>query len=214
MANRNINDCYNLCLYIVRKERGVFLKVADFNANIDAGLLDAVELWFQGYGENQILHDAIRPLRIYQPFTSNTGGFVNFNSNYIHLLGGVFTVYGSAVTKPTMINEDEFVDAMRSQLRAISNEYPIIVDTATGLSIYPQSTQTGAYWYLRRPVSPSLAVTQVGRDLTYDATNSVQIELNEIYWNNVVARALKYAGVNMDEDGVYKFAQAYQQETQ
>lgn len=213
MANRNINDCYNLCLYIVRKERGVFLKVADFNANIDAGLLDAVELWFQGYGENQILHDAIKPLRVYQPFTSNSGGFVTYPSNYLHLIGTPFTVSGSTITNGRFINEDEFQSANTSQLRPLQNSDPIFIDTATGLSIYPQSTQTGAYWYLRRPTSPLLVVTTVGRAITYDSTNSVQIELLEIYWNNIIARALKYSGVNMDEKGVIDFANQYQNET-
>jgi len=210
---RTINDLYNISVYIVRKERGIFLKVADFNQNMDAGILDAVEFWFKGYGIDQVLHDAIRPLRAYQPFTSNSSGFVAYNSNYIHLLGNPFTVYGSTVTSPKIINEDEFSDAMTNQVRAVSNEYPIIVDTATGFSIYPQSTQTGAYWYLRRPVAPTLAVTQVGRTVTYDSANSVQVELNEMYWNNVVARALKYAGINMDEKGVSDFANQFDAET-
>lgn len=210
---RDINSLYNLAQYILRKERGVFLTVSDFNQNMDAGLLDAVEFWFSGYGADQKLHDAIKPLRVYQPFTSNSGGFVTYPSNYLHLIGSPFTVSGSTITNGTFINEDEFISANRSQLRPIQNSDPIFVDTATGLSIYPQAAQTGAYWYLRRPVSPLLVVTTVGRAITYDSVNSVQVELLEVYWNNVVARSLKYAGINMDEKGVSDFANQYQAET-
>lgn len=210
---RNINNLYNLSVYILQKERGVFLKVSDFNANMDAGLLDAVEFWFKGYGENQVLHDAIKPLRVYQPFTSNSGGFVTYPSNYLHLIGTPFTVSGSTITNGRFINEDEFQSAQTSQLRQVQNSDPIFVDTAGGLSIYPQTTQTGAYWYLKRPASPLLVVTQVGRDLTYDSTNSVQVELLEVYWNNILARSLKYAGINMDEKSVSDFANQYQNET-
>lgn len=211
---RNINSIYNLARFIIRKERGVFLSIDDFNQNIDAGLLDAVQFWFKGYGADQILHDAIRPLRAYQPFTSDSSGFVTFPSDYLHLIGTPFTVYGSSVTEPRFVNEDELANALRSQLRAVTNDNPILVDSATGFSIYPQQQQTGAYFYLRRPVSPILSVTQVGRVVTYDPGTSVQIELNEIYWNNVLARALVYSGINMNEEGILKFAVMYEKETE
>lgn len=210
---RTIFSLYELSRYIVSKERGVYLTIPDFNQNMDAGLLDAVEFWFQGYGENQTLHDAIRPLRTYQPFTSSSAGFVTFPSDYAHLLGNPYTVYGSTVTNGRFINEDEFISATTSQLRSLDSSNPVFLDSATGFWIYPQTTQVGAYWYLRRPLSPVLAYTQVGRAITYDSANSVQVELNEMYWNNVVARSLKYAGINMDEEAVSEFAEKYQEET-
>lgn len=210
---RNINDLYNLERYIVRKERGVFLTISNFNQNMDAGLLDAVEFWWEQYGVDQKIHDAIRPLRVYQPFTSDSSGFVAFPSNYLHLIGTPFTVSGSSVTHPTWVNEDELPFALTSQLRAVTNDYPLLVDSSTGFSVYPQTTQIGAYFYLRRPASPILAVTISGRTQTYDSANSVQVELNESYWNNVVARSLKYAGINMSEQEVFQFSEMYNQET-
>lgn len=211
--SRTINDCYNLCVYIVRKERGVFYKISSFNQNLDAGMFDAIAEWWGQYGVDQKIHDAIRPLRVYQPFTSDSSGFVTFPSNYIHLIGQPFTVYGSAVTKPTAVNEDELPFALTSQLRPVSMDYPLMIDTATGLSFYPQQTQTGAYFYLRRHASPVLAYTQSGRTITYDSANSVQIELNEIYWNNILAKSLRYVGINMDEKSVSEFAELYNSET-
>jgi hypothetical protein len=210
---RTINDVYNLCRYIVKKERGVFYKIPSFNQNLDAGMFDAIEWWWEQYGVDQKIHDAIRPLRVYQPFTSDSSGFVTFPSNYIHLIGQPFTIYGSAVTKPTAVNEDELPFALTSVQRAVSMEYPIMIDTATGISFYPQQTQIGTYFYLRRHASPVLAYTQVGRVVTYDAANSVQIELNEIYWNNIIARSLRYVGINMDEKAISDFAEMYNAET-
>lgn len=210
---RTINDLYELYRYICRKERGVFITIPQFNANLDAGALDAVEVWFAGYGIDQKLHDALRKLRTYQPFTSDSSGFVTFPSDYIHLLGTPFTVYGSTVTNGRFINEDEYASAATSALRPLDNDNPIFIDTATGFSIRPQTTQSGAYWYLKRPTAAVLAVTQVGRTVTYDPVNSVQLDFNEMYWNNILARALKYAGVNMDEKGVTDFALQYESQT-
>lgn len=211
--SRTINDLYNLTQYIIRKERGSFITIPEFNQNIDAGLLDFVLEYFEQYGKNQTIHDAIKPFRKQQAFTSDIAGFVTYPSDYLHLIGSPFTVYGSSITNGRWANEDEIASALTSQLRPCDNSNPVFVDSATGFSIYPQQAQQGQYWYLRRPTSPVLAVTQIGRVITYDAANSVQIETSEIYWNNIVARALKYAGVNLDDKGIADFANQLNAET-
>lgn len=210
---RNINTVYELSRYIIKKERGIFYKIQEFNQNLDAAMFDAIDEWWSQYGVNQRIHDAIKPLRVYQPFTSDSSGFVSFPSDYIHLIGSPFTVYGSAVTKPTAVNEDELPFALTSQLRPVTMDYPLLVDTSTGINFYPQETHTGAYFYLRRHKSPVLAYTQVGRVITYDPTNSVQIELNEVYWNNIIAKSMRYVGINMSEADISQFAELYNAET-
>lgn len=216
-----INDLYNLSQYIIRKARGGFQTVAEFNQNLWAGYKDCVSEWFAGYGSNQPIHDALRPMRVYQPFTSDSSGFVLFPSNYMHILGAPSTIYGSTVTRPTAVNEDEIAFALTSQVRPCDMENPIIVDYATtvsgvqvgGFSIYPQQTQIGFYWYLRLPTQPVLVVTTVGRVLTYDPVNSVQIETSEIYWNYILARSLSLLGINMSEKEVVEYSQLFAAES-
>lgn len=211
---RSINDLYNFYIYIVRKERGSFVTIPQFNANMEAGQMDAFFEYFKGYGSNQQIHDALRVFKVYQPFNTTSSGFITYPSDYFHLLGTPFTVYGSSVREITFVNEDELAYALTSQVRAVTLEYPIAVDTATGFSLYPQSTQLGAYFYLRRPASPVLAYTQAGRTITYNSAGSTQLEWEEIYWNNILAKALRYAGVNMNEQGISEFANQYNAETQ
>lgn len=210
---RSINDLYNLFRDICRKERGVYIKISQFNSYMDTGQMDCFEEWFKPYGANQEIHDALRPFRVYQPFTATGGGFVTYPSNYIHLLGQPFTVTGSTVNRIEFVNEDELPFALTSQQRPVSTTYPIAVDISTGFSIYPQSNQVGAYFYLRRPAAANLAYTQSGRDITYDSAASTQLEWNEIYVNNILAKALRYAGVYMNEQGVSDFAEQYNSET-
>ncbi len=91
--------------------------------------------------------------------------------------------------------------------------HPVLIDAEDGFSIYPQQTQTGFYYYLRHPANPVLAVTQVGRAISYDPTNSVQLELNQAFWDNVIAKLLSFFGLNMSEKEVSGFAQQYKAET-
>ena len=111
------------------------------------------------------------------------------------------------------VNEDELPFALTSQLRTVSTSKPIAKDTSGGFQLYPQSTQTGFYNYLRRPNAPVLGYTQTGRTITYDPNTSTQLEFTDVYINNIIARALKFWGINMAEQDIQQFAQLQTQET-
>jgi len=201
-------------VYIVRKQRGGMISMSEAQTALGRGQLDAVDAWFEIYGTTEKIHDAIRQLRVFQPFTSDSAGEVAFQADYLHLLGNPFTVYGSTITKMRFISEDEFANAMTSQLREVSNDYPIAVNSDTGFTIYPQQVQVGSYWYIRTPNEPIIGYTQTGRTITYDPGSSVQLEFTDNYINNIIARALVYVGVNLDETGVAAFAQQYKTDTE
>lgn len=210
---RTLESVVDFMRYIVRKERGVFLTTDEAVQNLDVGQMDLFMSFFKDYGVTQNIHDALRPFRIYYQFTSNSAGFVTFPDGYLYLIGSPFTVTGSTVNEIVFVNEAEFPHALKSQLRPVSNSYPIAIDSSDGFSIYPQQTQIGYFTYLRRPAQPIYATVQSGRSIYYDATNSVNIEWEEQYWNNIIAKALKYVGVNMGEQDVFAFAEQFNQET-
>lgn len=209
----NINDIYNQMLFIVRKERGVFVTVNEAMQTLDNAQLEAVEEWFSTYGATQIIHDAIRKLRVQKSFTSDSTGLVTFDSDYLHLIGGAYTVSGSTINNVRFLNEDELALALKSQLRAVSTSNPIAIDASVGFRLYPAATQSGFYNYLRRPATPVLGYTQSGRTITYDPNTSTQLEFTDVYVNNIISRALKFWGINMAEQDIQQFAQIQTQET-
>jgi hypothetical protein len=209
----NINDIYNQMLFIVRKERGVFVTVNEAMQTLDNAQLEATEEWFLTYGATQIIHDAIRKLRVQKSFTSDSTGLVTFDADYLHLIGGAYTVSGSTINNVRFLNEDELALALKSQLRAVSTSNPIAIDASVGFRLYPAATQSGFYNYLRRPATPVLGYTQSGRTITYDPNTSTQLEFTDVYINNIISRALKFWGINMAEQDIQQFAQIQTQET-
>ena len=209
----NINDVYNFLVFIVRKERGVFITIPEAMQTIDNAQLEATEDWFSQYGVTQIIHDAIRKLRSQVQFTSNPDGSVDFVSDYLHMIGNPYTVTGSTINAVRFVNEDELPYALTSQLRTVSTSKPIAKDRSTGFQLYPQVLQTGFYNYLRRPATPVLGYTQTGRTITYNPNTSTQLEFTDVYINNIIARALKFWGINMAEQDIQQFAQLQTQET-
>ena len=208
-----LNEIYDFMVFIVRKERGVFVTIPEFENTLDNAQMEAVADWFELYGTTQKIHDAIRKLRSQVQFTSTSDGQVNFASDYLHMIGGAYTVTGSTINSIRFVNEDEVALALKSQLRPVSTSLPIARDTATGFQIYPQTTQTGFYNYLRRPAKPVYGYTLVGRTITYNPLTSTQLEFSDIYINNIISIALKFWGINMAEQDIQAFAQNQTQET-
>lgn len=204
---RNIVQINDLLRFIIRKERGAFITIEEADSSLDAGQLDAFSDYFKMYGETQQVHDALRPFRVRQSFTSDSNGLVTFESDYLHMLPDVYTVTGSTINKVRFVNEDEFVTARTSQLRPVSTSRPIAKDASNGFYLYPEVSQGGFYTYLRRPATPRYAYTIVDRVVTYDEANSTQIEFSDIYINNIIAKALKYYSINLGEQDIMQFAE-------
>ena len=200
-------------IFIVRKERGVFVTIPEAMQTLDNAQLEAVEEWFSTYGTTQIIHDAIRKLRVQKSFTSDSTGLVTFDSDYLHLIGGAYTVSGSTINNVRFLNEDELALALKSQLRLVSDSNPIAIDASVGFKLYPAAIQSGFYNYLRRPATPVLGFTQSGRTITYNSGTSTQLEFTDVYINNIISRALKFWGINMAEQDIQQFAQLQTQET-
>ncbi len=223
MASRNINDYYNLVILIVKKQRGVFVSVPDFNNYATAGQLESFQEYQKLYGIDGTIHDAMQPFKVLRnPFTSNSSGLVTYPSNFSHQIAGYYTIYGSTVAPLTFLNEDAMPDAITNQLRPVEMADPIAEDYALrngdgtitkGFQIYPMQTHIGFYSYFRLPEQPVLAVNQVGRVVTYDPANSVQFEFTDSYMNNVISKILKYVGINMGESEIEAFAQSQQEQT-
>lgn len=223
MAARNISDVYNLINYITRKIRGVFISPTDLDEVLLAAQLETYNEYWKGYGVNQQIHDALQPFKVLRhPYTSTSSGLVSYPSDYIHLLGGVSSVYGSTLNAVTFLNPDQIPDAITNQLRPVDLSNPIAEDysfknsdgTITlGFQMYPMTTQIGYFSYMRLPAQPHYGYVQVDRVITYDPATSVQLEFTDIYVNEIISRSLKYFGINMAENEIIQFAQLQEQET-
>jgi hypothetical protein len=210
----SINDIYNFMVYIVRKERGVFVTITEFENTLDNAQIEAVEGWFSLYGQNQRIHDALRKVRVQKDFTTSNGS-ITFESDYLHQLGGVYTISGSSLNVVNFVNEQEFALAAKSQLRPVTVNSPIAKDITNGFQIYPSSSYVGVYNYLRRPLKPVYGYTQAtgSRTIVWNQYTSTNLEFSDVYVNNIISRALKFWGINMAEQDIEQFSQLQTQET-
>lgn len=185
-------------------------------ANLDAGQMIKFGEDFALYSQSQSLSDSLRPFKVTNfQFTSAADGKVDYQSDHLHLLEGAYTVTGSTVNAIEFKTSAKLPFALRNQLRKVSPTSPVATETDKGFTIYPQQQHIGFYSYMRRPKTPVLvySIDPVTRVVTFNNGASTQLEWSDAYIDSVIAKALQYAGISMNEQQVVEFSALLNQQT-
>lgn len=217
----DINSIYVFITDVLeRKERLAFTSATQINSALDRASKELFTTYAEQYGQTEKLHDALSPFKVQMTFVNadTPGGILTLQPDFQFLLNAYVVVYDnvnqkSIKKKIVFVNEDEYISAVNSQVRPASASRPIGITVGKTIVLAPAVSFAGNYTYLRSPVAPVWAYTQVGRAVTYDPTNSVQLEWSELYWSNIIAKALEYLGVNLAEGELVQFGQTKDAQT-
>jgi hypothetical protein len=111
--------------------------------------------------------------------------------------------------------EDELIIRLESQVIPVSSDEPIaIMNRENKVQLFPETTHNGGVYYLRRPVAPVFAYSQVGRTVTYNSGNSIQLEWKPNDIMNIITIALQYIGINLSSADVVQYADAKEKQGQ
>ena len=212
-----IDAFYNLVVYIMRKERNGFVSIDDFNQVIPRAQIDCYNDFYKSIPKGQKEHDALAPFKSRYDFNLGTSpaGVVTLPDDYVHLISGYVSLSG--VNFPIVFPEEDEIEYAKNPygLRAPSTTYPIGEETSMGVfQLTPAQAQVGRMWYYREPLTPVYDFTLSGRTITYNAAGSQDVEITDIYQNQVVAQCLKYFGINLSDQEVFQFGLLKDKETE
>jgi hypothetical protein len=134
----------------------------------------------------------------------------------------LFTTDATAKNLELIYDEEKLEYILRSTLSAPTTTYPIAL-VADDINVFPTSIASVIMRYYKIPQglvpstgarttsSPRFGYTVVAGKEVYDATNSVDFELPEHYFAELVVEIAKLIGVNLRDTEVYAYAN---QETQ
>lgn len=214
MTLLEIHDFIDL---ITSKERGGFNTYEEKDAALDRASITLFELYRKIYAKNIEAKEALSPFRERYAYTTNGSGEISISNGYdfMHILA--MDVMVNEPDTPSgfnpdrrypvaFVNEDELADRLNSQLKQPTREAPICDILGTGwYNLYPEVVHSGDIYYLRRPAKPDFVYTQSGRTITYDAINSVQLEWQEPYLNEVIFLSIRFLGINLDNEKVTQY---------
>jgi hypothetical protein len=211
-----IEDVHKWINFIADKSIDNYFTSDEIDRSLDRAQIAYFNSEYSYYALAEKLQDSLSPFKVtYNFLTSDTpSGVITLTSDYMYMTGGYVTVVINGNTRNKslkILSEDEVAYRLESKLRPVSTSKPFAtiygkVSGITLIQLYPKTSMAGTIFYLRRPAVPKFAYTQVGRVITYDPTNSVQLEWGESEIGEIMIRALEYLGVNAQDQTVAQFA--------
>ena len=216
----DLKDVYDQIDFYTRKNGWGLVTIADKDRIVDRVQIDLMGEIKPAYGSNQTVNDALLPFRKPQTFNNGTSanGTITLNEDYVHLLAASTVVLANGKTRNPnieLVREDQLASRLDSALVPVSVMNPIallIAPVAVGgqyrLQLYPESPAAGTIYYLRKPQEVNFYYSQVGRVITYNISQSDQLEWNEPMTNKIILKTLQGLGINLQDVGLVQYAQA------
>ena len=173
-----------------------------------------------GYGKAQKIHNYLSPFKVEINYKSDsyllsdetgTGpdGVIVLPEDFLYLTG----IYTTNNKRIKIVNEDELADHLDSEILRPSGSTPIAIfggkgGTINGFSIegkrklqlFPQTGLALTAYILRRPAKPVFSYTIENRVVNYSATNSTQMEWDDIAIEQlIIPRALEIIARNLKD---------------
>ena len=214
MANIAIKDAHDFIRSIIKKNKGGFVSPSDLDMALNRSSADwtnAALVKYQSTGMFDYDHLLVKK----KTFTVGSSTSIQSIGQDDYVQG--LTIYikdGANTQEGRIYNWDKFLEVKNSVIIPPTLSDPIAtiyVAEESSVNVpkiefapVPPSGTTYEYIliYMRRPKKGVYAFTTSGGNFTYNPTGSVDIDIDERYFSDIVTRALMYLGVSLKDGDV------------
>lgn len=215
MTLTEIHDFIDL---ITSKERGGFNTPAEKDAALDRASLSLFDYYKPLYSKSIEAKEALSPFRVRYDYTTSGTGEITLTSGqeFVHLLS--MDVMVNDPDSPSgfdpdrrypveFVNEDELADRINSQNKQPTRTSPVADILGVGwYDLYPTVVHSGTMYFLKRPTKPVYRYTQDGRTITPNEATSTQLDWAEPYLNKVIFLAIRFLGINLNQEQIINYS--------
>lgn len=222
----DINDWYELAKYIINKNQQGFLAPAKFNLVINQGarsyqsfLLGSFQQYTPGrpvakveLGNNRTVRQRLAPVIYgYVLSISSATGKSPYPGDFLQV-DSMYSIYG--INRIRYAEQNQLDAYYNSAIDPISTN-PIYLIEDENFQFYPTSTYQAKLTYVRDAPEMRWAYTLDGNNRpVYDAANSIQPVWDTVAMFDILARALKLVGINLQAQQVVAFSNEIKKEGQ
>ena len=213
----NVNDIYRICQYAVNKAQNGYLTPAEFNLTINQAqvsyqdyLMGEFQQYQYGrpqaritYSQNENIRQRITPLITKSTLTINSGtGLAPAPSDFLQ----VDAMWQSdGLRRVRFVPQDSLYSYHSSQIDPIADN-PIYLLQNDQFQFYPKTLGTAILSYIKSAPDIVWGYTTVSGRPVYNSGTSVQPVWAEIDILEIITRALKLIGLNLQDGAVVQYA--------
>lgn len=218
----NVNTVYQLCQFIANKEQSGFFKPKDYNLVIPVAQMNVINELIAKDSQLQAKRTGALPsmssnFKIDQELkdivevfeTTVTDNEAEYPNDMLYLIKANHNYISgneNKVVKVKLIDITREDSLVNSYITPPTAKHPLGVYYKDFLKIYPSTVQTVSMTYLKKPIDPSWAITEVNGLPTYDSVLSVDFILNPNLIHKLITKILSPLGVNLSEERVIGYA--------
>lgn len=214
----DINDVYLTCQYAINKFQGGGLSPEEFNRNINIGQRSYIAFLlgnFQTYtpgrpiakvelGQNSVVRERLTPSIYQYNLNVDPSGFCPFPGDYLQT-DAMWSIYGYQRIRFT--DQERWYSTYNSDIDPIATNPIYMLKDILGFQFGPEDIGQAKLSYVRNPPNMIWAFTLDGNGReVYDAANSAQPIWGELQILEVIVRALRLVGVNLQADQVSQYS--------
>ncbi len=212
----NVNEVYKLILFIINKNQSGYLSPDEFNLVINqaqVSYMDYLAGQFQQYqagrpiptvqwGNNETTRQRVTPFIYNELLTVDTYGFAAYPYGYL-ITDTMWTgIYG----KIKFVQQDYLSNYLNSRITPVATN-PVYLIEREGFRFYPNDIAQARVSYIRQPNTIVFGYTLDGDGLpVYNPATSVDPEWQELDLLEIISRALRMIGVNLQSGVISQYA--------
>jgi hypothetical protein len=211
----NVNDMYRICQFAVNKAQNGYLTPSEFNLTINQAqvsyqdyLLGEFQQYQYGrpqarinYSQNENIRQRLSPLITSATLSINGSGEAVYPADYVQ----ADTIITTAFNRVRFVQQDALYSYYNSQIDPIATN-PIYLLEPTGFQFYPVTLGSAILTYVKDAPEIVWGYTTVSGRPVYSSGTSVQPVWDNVDLLEIIARALKLIGLNLQDGQVQQYA--------
>jgi len=203
-----IFDVYLFINFVTNKDNNGYLTPPEVSKALDVA---QNALWENYLGKrqdgNELALVALQPFYKKTTVISDGNGLALYPSLWAETQAIYKPVAGIDVSLRQVLH-DELYEAQSSVMYPIAAN-PRYLEQETGAQLYPKVNTTVDWHYLSRPTTPYIGFTVSGNEVEPSPIDNVELQFAPQYWNETIALALKYIGVNLADQQIEGLVQTF-----
>lgn len=212
----NVNEVYQLILFIVNKNQSGYISPDEFNLVINqaqVSYMDYLAGQFQQYqagrpmptvqfGNNESTRQRVTPFIYNELLTVDVNGLAPYPEDFLI----TDTVWTSSLNKIKFVQQDYLSNYLNSRITPVADN-PIYLAEREGFRFYPNNIGQARVSYIKKPTTIVFGYTVDGFGLpVYNPATSVDPQWQELDLLEIISRALRMIGVNLQSGLISQYA--------
>lgn len=212
----NVNEVYQLIQYIISKSQNGYFTPDEFNQVINQAQISYMDYLvgqFHQYqagrpipsvqfGNNETTRQRVTPFIYSELISFDSSGFFPYPEGYL-LTDTMFT---SSYGKVKFVQQDSLANYLNSRIAPVESN-PIYLIEREGFKFYPNNLGQAIVNYIKSPREIVFGYTIDGDGLpVYNPATSVDPEWQELDMLEIISRALRMIGVNLQSGAITQYA--------